>query len=113
MFGYELMNLLVASSYIMIVMILATSKGSSKLLMPLSFVGRMSLTNYIFQSIIFSVLFYGWGFGLFGSQKPSEIICYAVMLFIFQVILSSIWFNYYKQGPLEWTWRKLSYNKMK
>jgi uncharacterized protein len=113
MFGYELMNLLVAGFYIMIIMVLASISESRKLLMPLSFVGRMSLTNYIFQSIVFSVIFYGWGFGLFGSQKPSEIIWYAIVLFLFQVIISSVWLNYHKQGPLEWIWRKLSYKKMK
>jgi uncharacterized protein len=113
MFGYELMNFLVAGFYIMVVMILASSKGFSRLLMPLSYVGRMSLTNYIFQSIVFSILFYGWGFGLFGKQEPAEIIWYAVLLFLLQIPLSYAWLSYFRQGPLEWAWRKLSYKKMK
>jgi uncharacterized protein len=109
MFGYELMNILVGGFYIMIIMVLASFKESRNLLMPLSYVGRMSLTNYLFQSVVFSVIFYGWGFGFFGSQKPSEIIWYAVVLYVFQIFLSYIWLKYHKQGPLEWIWRKFSY----
>jgi len=109
MAGYELMNLLVACTYILIIMILSSGSWTKYIMMPFSYAGRMSLTNYLFQSLVFSVIFYGWGFGLFGSQKPSSFVWYAVILFVFQVILSYIWLRYHKQGPLEALWRKLSY----
>lgn len=105
--AYELMNLLIAMSYILLILILSSFK--SYLLKPFAYVGRMSLTNYIMQSIIFSIIFYGWGFGRFGMQRPIKFVWYAFVVFVFQVLLSYFWLKYKKHGPLEWLWRKLSY----
>lgn len=105
--AYELMNLFMALSYILLIFILASYKYN--ILKPLAFVGRMSLTNYILQSVLFSVIFYGWGFGKFGLQQPTIFIWYAVGIFIFQLVLSYFWLKENNQGPLEWFWRKLSY----
>lgn len=105
--AYELMNLIIATGYILLILILASYKSS--ILKPFAYVGRMSLTNYIMQSIIFSVIFYGWGFGKFGMQEPTIFVWYAVGVFIFQLIFSYFWLKQKKQGPLEWLWRKLSY----
>ncbi|MCD4729558.1 MAG: DUF418 domain-containing protein [Bacteroidales bacterium] len=105
--AYELMNLFVALSYIMLILLLASYKFN--ILKPFAYVGRMSLTNYIMQSVIFSIIFYGWGFGKFGMQEPTIFIWYAVGVFIFQLLFSYLWLKTKKQGPLEWIWRKLSY----
>lgn len=105
--AYELMNLLIAMGYILLILILASYKSS--ILKPFAYVGRMSLTNYIMQSALFSIIFYGWGFGKFGMQAPTIFVWYAVGVFIFQLIFSYFWLRHYKQGPLEWLWRKLSY----
>ena len=109
MTGYELMNLLLASAYILFILILSSNKWTQILMMPFSYVGRMSLTNYIFQSLVFSLIFYGWGLGKFGMSNPRTFIWYAVILFIFQMIASYFWLRYRKQGPLEALWRKLTY----
>jgi uncharacterized protein len=108
MAAYELMNLFMALSYILLILILSSLQ--LKILKPLAQVGRMSLTNYIMQSILFSVIFYGWGFGKFGMKEPTIFIWYAVGIFIFQLIFSYFWLKVNKQGPLEWLWRKLAYN---
>lgn len=105
--AYELMNLLIAVSYILLILILASFKNS--ILKPFAYVGRLSLTNYIMQSVIFSIIFYGWGFGKFGMQQPTIFVWYAVGVFVFQLIFSYFWLKVRKQGPLEWLWRKLAY----
>ncbi|MCF8368300.1 MAG: DUF418 domain-containing protein [Bacteroidales bacterium] len=105
--AYELMNLFLASSYILIIFHFVSFGGA--LLAPFAYAGRMSLTNYIMQSILFSIIFYGWGFGQFGSQKPYDLMGYALGIVIIQMILSYFWLKYHKQGPLEWMWRKLAY----
>jgi uncharacterized protein len=105
--AYELMNLFLSSAYILFIMLLSSLKIN--LLKPFAYAGRMSLTNYIMQSILFSILFYGWGFGKFGMKEPGHFIWYAVGIFFLQLILSYFWLKYYQQGPLEWLWRKLSY----
>jgi uncharacterized protein len=80
-----------------------------KILSPLQYVGRMALTNYIFQSLVGLVLFSSVGFGLYESMSPFQTLATAFGVFIFQIFLSKIWFNYFKSGPLEWIWRRFTY----
>jgi uncharacterized protein len=77
----------------------------------LAAVGRMAFSNYIFTSVVCSILFDGYGFGLFGKLQRYQL--YAVVLFVWAVILvvSPIWLRHYRFGPLEWLWRSLTYWK--
>jgi len=109
MFGYELMNLFVASAYILVVLMLCAYRYLLKMLHWFSYAGRMSLTNYLGQSLIFAFFFYGWGLGFFGWEKPLQLISVALFVFILQVIFSYLWLKEFQQGPLEMLWRRLSY----
>lgn len=111
MMGYEFMNLFVASAYIMTILLLCTFKITQNILKPLSFPGRMSLTNYLLQSVLFGFVFYGWGWGFFGWQKLDQIELIAVLVFILEIIFSYFWLQKFEQGPLEKLWRNLSYRK--
>jgi uncharacterized protein len=84
------------------------SRSVIKVLAP---VGRMALTNYLMQTVICVVLFYGYGFGLFGSLDALQATLVAFGIFIFQIILSSAWLTYFAYGPMEWIWRQLTYRK--
>lgn len=75
----------------------------------LSKIGRMALSNYIFQSIILGLIFYGYGFGLFNQYSRFELLGIVAAIWILQISLSMLWLNYHKQGPLEFIWRKLTY----
>ena len=81
------------------------------LLTPLRFVGRMSLTNYIGQSIICFFLFSSCGLALYGSLKPSQLMITAFVIFFAQIVFSYLWLSKFGQGPLEGLWRKWSYAK--
>jgi uncharacterized protein len=74
-------------------------------------VGRMALTNYIMQTVICVIIFYGYGFGLFGRFGSFYSTLTALAIFTFQIVASSIWLRYFKFGPLEWIWRQLTYKK--
>lgn len=74
-------------------------------------VGKMALTNYISHSIISIIVFYGIGFGFFGKFGFTFLILYCCIVFIFQIIFSTLWLKKFKMGPLEWVWRKLTYGK--
>ena len=63
--------------------------------------GRMSLTVYISQSIITSMIFGPWGFGLFQDLQTWQVILLALGIWALLVYLSTIWLKRFSQGPLE------------
>ena len=74
-------------------------------------VGRMALTNYVMQTVICVLIFWGVGFGLYGTLERYELYYVVVAIWIFQLISSSIWLGHFRFGPLEWLWRSLTYKK--
>ena len=74
-------------------------------------VGKMALSNYIFQTFIAITFFYGIGFGYTGKFGFTVIMGIALLIFIFQIILSRWWLSKFRFGPLEWIWRQLTYGK--
>jgi uncharacterized protein len=85
-------------------------EGSTKwkLLAP---VGRMALTNYLMQSAIGIILFYGVGFGLGGDIGPSLYFPIGICIYILQILYSTWWMKHFNYGPFEWIWRMLTYWK--
>ncbi len=79
---------------------------------PISTLGRMALSNYIFQSIICGLLFYGYGLGWYNQFSRFEILWVIPSIWLLQIILSYFWMSHFKQGPLEHLWRKLTYGKI-
>lgn len=73
--------------------------------------GRMALTNYIGQSVIGMLLFYGTGLGLGASVGLSTTEVIALGVFLFQMLFSRLWLSACQFGPLEWIWRMLNYGK--
>jgi uncharacterized protein len=72
-------------------------------------VGRMALTNYLMQTVICVTIFYGYGFGLFGKFGAAASTLVAFGIFLFQIVLSTLWLTYFAYGPMEWIWRQLTY----
>jgi len=75
-------------------------------------VGKLALTNYLSQTIICSLIFYGWGLGLFGSFDRLELIGVTVAIWIFQLSFSTIWLTQFRMGPFEWLWRSITYKSL-
>ncbi|MUH35380.1 DUF418 domain-containing protein [Zobellia amurskyensis] len=83
-------------------------KRAFKYLIP---VGRMALSNYLFQTIIMLIIFYNFGFNLIGKIGLLHTSGIAILILVLQIILSHIWLRHFKFGPLEWIWRSLTYKK--
>lgn len=71
--------------------------------------GKMSLTNYIAQSIIGVSLFYGFGLSLYKSTGATACLIIAITIFAVLLAFSSLWLKTHRQGPLEWIWKKLTW----
>ncbi|WP_100617845.1 DUF418 domain-containing protein [Bacillus cereus] len=78
-----------------------------KLLLPFKYCGRMSLTNFFLQPILFLIVFYSLNnISLFQSL----FVCLG--LYALQATFSIIWLNYFRMGPLEWGLRFITYFKV-
>jgi uncharacterized protein len=90
--------------------LLIHNKHFTNFLTPLKYVGRMAFTNYILQSVFGYIVMRTFGF----YEKFSVFECFILVLlfFGFQTVMSKIYFNYFKFGPLEWLWRVVSYWKI-
>lgn len=97
--------------YICLLSTIAGTAPGKKILDYLRPVGRMALTNYIMQTVICLILFYNFGFNLFGRLGLVTIVFIAIGIVTLQIVLSTIWFKYFRFGPLEWLWRTLTYRK--
>lgn len=74
--------------------------------------GRMSLTNYLSQSLIGGFLFYNWGLGLY--QYTGITVCFlmGIGMFLIQFFFCRWWLRTHRQGPLEWLWKKATWVKI-
>ncbi|WP_373894235.1 DUF418 domain-containing protein [Virgibacillus sp. CBA3643] len=95
--------------YVSAIVLLLQSGKIQQLLMPFASVGRMALTNYLLQSIIAVGLFYGYGAGLFGQVSSGVGFLLALVIYMLQVFMSHFYLKRFKQGPMEWLWRKWTY----
>ena len=73
--------------------------------------GQMSLTIYISQSVIASVIFGPWGFGLFQDLQTWQVILLACGIWLLLVYLASFWLKKNSQGPLEKLVNSLTKNR--
>ncbi|HZF99181.1 MAG TPA: DUF418 domain-containing protein [Pseudoxanthomonas sp.] len=71
--------------------------------------GRMALTNYLVQSIVCTLVFYGYGLGYFERLPRAWQVPSALALFGLQVLASRWWLARFRFGPMEWVWRSLTY----
>lgn len=74
-------------------------------------VGQMAFTNYLLQSLICGLFFYGIGFGFFGKLQRYELYYVVAAVWVVEIIWSHVWLRYFRFGPLEWLWRSLTYWK--
>ncbi|PYZ97770.1 hypothetical protein CR205_04025 [Alteribacter lacisalsi] len=96
--------------YITSLILLYQSRSGKWLLNPLRAVGRTALSNYLLQSIVCTLIFYNYGFGLYAELEPIYWIVIAVVLFAFQILISNWWVARFRFGPAEWLWRSLTYS---
>jgi uncharacterized protein len=110
--GMDLVNAAMTIIYIVLFTMLFKKAKGEKFLRKFAPYGRMALTNYVFQSIVFTFILFGWGLGLIGELRQLYTFLIAFVFIALQMWLSKLWLQYFKYGPLEWLWRSLTFFKV-
>lgn len=108
---YELARTLRSIGLFGLIMLLYKSGWFKWLFALLRPVGQMAFTNYLMQSFLCGLYFFGIGFGMLGKLERHEIYYVVGVVWLIQIIWSHIWLRYFRFGPLEWCWRSLTYWK--
>lgn len=102
-------NIAFTAMLVSVFVILYQSNIFRKMTNGLRFYGRMSLTNYVSQSIIGSFIFFPYALGLASSLGIAWSFVIGLVVMFLQIWLCKWWLNSHKQGPLEWIWHKLTW----
>jgi uncharacterized protein len=101
-----------AFGYAALLLGLSQSSAMQPVLAWFAPVGRMAFTNYIIQSVILTLLFYGFGLGLMGRIGVAGGLGIAALIYAAQSWCSGRWLERHRFGPLEWLWRTLMYGEL-
>ncbi|KKB36784.1 DUF418 domain-containing protein [Bacillus thermotolerans] len=104
---------LLAIGYAALIIAIGSSAHGQTFLKPFASAGRMSLTNYLLQSIIGTLIFYPYGLGLYGQIELSTGVWLVLAIFAAQVIASELWLSKFERGPMEQLWRWSTYGLWK
>jgi uncharacterized protein len=107
----HLAELGMATAYVSGITLLFQRDAWKRRLAVLAPVGRMALTNYLLESVLGVLLFYGYGLGLMGKLGSAAQLALALGLFALQILFSHLWLARFRFGPAEWLWRSLTYGK--
>ncbi len=102
-------SLTMAFGYVGLAMLAIRRGWFLGLQMRLAAAGRMAFTNYITQTLICTTIFYGHGFGLFGRVDRWQQAIIVIAVWGIQLWWSPLLLRRFRYGPLEWSWRVLTY----
>jgi uncharacterized protein len=104
---YNLMTLLMIVSSVLSAWY--AFEGVRRVLHHLCIFGRMSLTNYLLQSVIGCFIFCGYGLACYRLLGITYAVIVGCGMVITQYLFARYWFSSHPRGPLEGLWRKLTW----
>lgn len=100
-----------SGAYVAILLLALRTSAGQRILMPLSAIGRMALTNYLSQASIIVPLCLA--FGWFDKFTPTKSLELALgLFFLIQFPFSLAWLRRFEFGPAEWMWRLFTYGRV-
>jgi len=89
--------------------LLFRTKGGYRSLNIFSPMGRMSLSNYMMQSVLGSFIYYGFGLGLYMYTGALYSLMIGIVLAVLQGFFSAWWMRHHRKGPLETVWHNATW----
>ena len=108
---YDWQRLLVGLAHASIVLMIVKAGALKWITKPLAAVGQMALSNYLGTSLLCTLIFNGYGFGLFGKLQFYQLSYVVAAVWVVNLVASPLWLKYFRFGPVEWLWRSLTYWK--
>ncbi|HGY2264718.1 TPA: DUF418 domain-containing protein YeiB [Morganella morganii] len=72
-------------------------------------VGRTALSSYLLQSVCGVILFEYLGY--FNRFDRLTLLAFVPLMWLINILFSTLWLRYFSQGPVEWLWRQAA-NKL-
>src|SRR5262245_53935266 len=105
----SLSTIALALGYSAIIILVAKSPHGRKWLGWAAPVGRMAFTNYLAQSVIFALIFFRFGLGMFNRLGVAATLAIGIAVYVLQAVVSAWWLRHHRFGPMEWLWRSAMY----
>ena len=102
-------NLAMMLLYVSAVVLLYYRTSARNWLIKIAPYGKMSLTNYLSQSIIGGFVFYNWGLGLYKYSGHTASLLLGALCILLQYLFCRWWLSRHSHGPFEGIWRKLTW----
>ena len=104
-------NLPACLGYVGMVVLMLHSNTVFSSIRVLGPLGRMALTNYLTQSLICAIYFYGYALGHWGMPRAQQVL-FVLVVYAAQIAFSHWWLSRFRYGPMEWLWRGFTYGQM-
>jgi uncharacterized protein len=98
---------LIGLAHASVVLLLVRAGSAPAVVNRLAAAGRMAFSNYLMTSVITTVVFCGFGFGLYARLSRFEQLAVVVGVWVFILAWSKPWLARFHYGPFEWAWRSL------
>ncbi|MEO8223461.1 MAG: DUF418 domain-containing protein [Gammaproteobacteria bacterium] len=109
--SYDLRRLAMGIGYLGLILWFSQAGFGLRVRQRLAAVGRLALTNYLAQSILCALIFYGFGLGLYGRVTGYQLYGVVALIWALEIAWSSWWLRRFQIGPFEWVWRSLTYGR--
>lgn len=106
---YDVQRIALMMAHVSVIMLVYRAGWLRGLFARLRAVGQMAFTNYVMQSVICTLVFFGYGFNQFAEWEFYQLYYLVVGIWVLQLVVSPLWLRAFLFGPLEWLWRTLTY----
>lgn len=107
-----LSTIALALGYSAIVVLITSGPRGQKWLAWAAPLGRMAFTNYLAQSVIFALIFFGYGLRMYNRLSVAATLAVGIAVYTLQAVVSAWWLRHHRFGPMEWLWRSAMYGTL-
>jgi uncharacterized protein len=109
---YPVQRILLVMAHASALILMYKAGAFEGLFRRLEAVGQMAMTNYVTQSIICTLVFFGYGLNWFAELEFYQLFFVVGTIWALQILVSPVWLRAFHFGPFEWLWRSLTYRRL-